>query len=187
MLGDYFHGVPSSVFTICDYYHPGRGLGSYGLLRADTNRTVIAVKQAFLAVRNVVTVFDSDVKSVARRVSTPDQTLWLRAFTRHGRPLFVFWTCGEFVNVGNDWTWKLRYHRPSDVNVTRPAVITCAGERMDHPVWVDLRTGAVYDFPESCVLGSAGGTTYVGVPVYDSPCLLTERGAIDFSILDKMK
>jgi len=178
MLGDYFHGIPSSVFTICDYYHPGRGLGSYGLLRADTNRTVIAVKQAFFAVRNVVTVFDSQVMPSDPRVSTPDQMLWIRAFSRCGHPLFVFWSCGEFANTVNEWSWKVRYLRPNDGNATRPAVFTCAAEPLEDPVWVDLRTGAVYDFPKGQALRCAGGTTYVGVPVYDSPCLLTERAAV---------
>jgi len=178
MLGDYFHGVPSSVFTICDYYHPGRGIGSYGLLRADTNGTVIAVKQAFFAVRNVVTVFDSEVKRFGADVSTPDQSLWLRAFTRRGLPLLVFWTCGEFENTEKEWEWRMRFRRPGDSNATRPAVLHCEGAPLADPVWVDLRTGAVYDFPKAQVLRRTGGTTYVGVPVYDSPCLLTERGAL---------
>ena len=175
MLGDFVHGVPSSVFTICDYFHPGRGIGSYGLLRADSNRDVIGVKQAFWAVRNVVTVFDSELVRVPRRVSSPERTLWLYEYARKGHPLFVFWTCGGYEEAPKGW--KMVYRRPSDCNATRPAVIEHPDAPMKEPVWVDLRTGAVHEVPRENVLRRAGGTTYVGIPVYDSPCLLTERAA----------
>lgn len=175
MLGDFVHGVPSSVFTICDYFHPGRGIGSYGLLRADSNRDVIGVKQAFWAVRNVVTVFDSELVRVPRRVSSPERTLWLHEYARRGHPLFVFWTCGGYEETPKGW--KMVYRRPSDCNATRPAVIEHPDAPMKEPVWVDLRTGAVHEVPRENVLRRAGGTTYVGIPVYDSPCLLTERAA----------
>ena len=41
------------------------------------------------------------------------------------------------------------------------------------------RSGAVHEVPRENVLRRTGGTTYVGIPVYDSPCLLTERGAVE--------
>ena len=75
------------------------------------------------------------------------------------------------------------YRRPSDGNATRPAVIEHPDAPMKEPVWVDLRTGAVHKVPRANVLRRAGGTTYVGMPVYDSPCLLTERTAIDMERL----
>ena len=177
MLGDFVHGVPSSVFTICDYFHPGRGIGSYGLLRADSNRDVIGVKQAFLAVRNVATVFDSELVRVPRRVSSPERTLWRDEYARQGHPLFVFWTCGGYEETSKGW--KMAYRRPSDDNATRPAVIEHPDAPMKEPVLIDLRTGAVYEVPRESGLRRSGGTTYVGIPVYDSPCLLTERGAVE--------
>ena len=176
MLGDFVHGVPSSVFTICDYFHPGRGIGSYGLLRADAKCDVIGVKQAFYAVRNVATVFDSELVRVPRRVSSPERTLWLYEFARKGHPLFVFWTCGGYEE-GSDG-WKMVYRRPSDDNATRPAVIEHPDAQMREPVWVDLRTGRVYAFPKDRMLVHSCGVTFVDVPVYDSPCVLTEKSAL---------
>ena len=177
MLGDYVRGIPSSVFTICDYYHPGRGIGCYGLLRADSERNVIAVKRAYGAVRNVVTVFDSSVKRVPRRVASPETSLQLWEFSRRECPLFVFWTCGAFARSKEGW--KMRYERPGDGFNVHPVVIEHPGEPMKDPVWVDLLTGKVWTFPKENVLKRAGGTTYVNVPAYDSPCILTERGALD--------
>ena len=167
------------MFTISDYYHPGRGIGCYGLLRADSNRNIIAVKRAYGAVRNVVTVFDSSIARVPRRVSSPETSLQLWEFARRGHPLFVFWTSGEF-----SWSkdgWKMRYERPKDDFTIHPILIEHPGAPMADPVWVDLLTGKVWEFPKANALKRAGGTTYTNVPAYDSPCILTERAALDIN------
>ena len=39
--------------------------------------------------------------------------------------------------------------------------------------------GLVYDVPKRCVSDSPDAVYYLRVPVYDSPCLLTERSALD--------
>mgnify|MGYP000883005870 CR=1 FL=1 len=173
MLGDYVRGIPSSVFTICDYFHPGRGIGSYGLLRADSNRDVIAVKRAFYAVQNLVTIFDSPVARVPRRVSSPENSLQLWDFARDRKPFFVFWTTGEWRNSPQGW--QMHYVRPGDNCRTRPAVIEWTGEPLADPVWVDLLTGRVYAYPKAKMLRRSGGITFIDVPVYDSPCILADR------------
>ena len=177
MLGDFARGIPSSVFTICDYVHPGRGIGCYGLLRADSARNVIGVKRAFDAVRNIVTVFDSETTRVKRRVSSPETSLQLWEFERRGAPLFVFWTAGdwEFADGG----WRMAYRRPGDSLETRPAVLVWPGKPFRDPVWIDLLTGEVRAFPRDRMVASADGTVFTGVPVFDSPCLLAERAAVE--------
>ena len=65
--------------------------------------------------------------------------------------------------------------RPGDGFATRPYAFNLAGAPLRDPVWVDLLTGAVYEFPQSGQLVHSDGVTFVDVPVYDSPCLLTER------------
>ena len=47
-------------------------------------------------------------------------------------------------------------------------------------VWVDLMTGRVYEFPQKNIkpTGRADCAIYKMVPVYDSPCLLTERAVV---------
>ena len=177
MLGDFVHEIPSSVFTICDYYHPGRGIGNYGLLRADSAHNVIGVKRAFAAVRNVVTVFDSSLVRVPRRVSSPESSLQLWEFQRKGAPLFVFWTTGEWVHENG--TWRMAYCRPGDGMETRPAVIRWPGAPLAEPVWVDLLTGDVRVFPKGRMKECADGLVFTDVPVYDSPCIITERRALD--------
>ena len=181
MLGDFVRGVPSSVFTICDYYHPGRGIGSYGLLRADSARNVIGVKRAFGAVRNIATVFDSELRRVEKRVSSPESSLQLWEFQRRGAPLFVFWTAGEWEQEKDGKGWRIVYRRPGDSMEKRPAVLVWPGEPLAEPVWVDLLTGEVRAIPKENATVCADGTVFTDVPVYDSPCVITERRAIDIA------
>lgn len=68
---------------------------------------------------------------------------------------------------------------PSDGFTTRPEMLEWAGEPLRDLVWVDLFTGAVYVFPAKDQIRHSRGVSFVRVPVYDSPCVLTERAALD--------
>jgi len=68
---------------------------------------------------------------------------------------------------------------PSDDFTTRPAVFEWAGEPLKDPVWVDLFTGAVYEIPAKRQIVHSRGVSLVRIPVYDSPCFVTERAALD--------
>ena len=92
------------------------------------------------------------------------------------RPLFAFWTCGHTSGKWRDTT--VTYDRPSDSFTTRPTVIDWNGPAFEEPVWVDLLTGRVYAFPKEDMLVHSAGVTFVNVPVYASPCVLTERAAL---------
>ena len=191
MLGDLGHDVESSVFTICDFNHAGREINLKGLLRADEDRNVIAVKRAYYAVQNVVSVFDDTLTRVkgscfADGFGTKDASISTYEYRKEtGERLFVFWTHGrDFVYAGGaegvlgEGKWTLPYERPGDSFATRPAVFKCSGAPLADPVWVDLFTGRIYRFPRRNVLVSGKSVRYVDVPVYDSPCLLTERSAV---------
>ena len=172
MLGDLGHDVESSVFTICDFNHTGREINLKGLLRANWNKEVIAVKRAYYAVQNVVSIFDDTLERVKdTRFGTKDTTLSTYEYKKaDGQRLFVFWTHGE--NSG-------KYQRPGDSFQTRPAVLKHPeGKPFNEPVWVDLFTGAVYKFPKQRQIVIPAGVIFLDVPVYDSPCLLTERSLV---------
>ena len=196
MLGDLGHDVESSVFTIVDYPHKGRFLNTKGLLRADEKRNVIAVKRAYYAVQNVVSVFDDRWTRVKDSkfgdgFGTEDMTLSTYHYVKDsGEPLFVFWTHGkEFVKVrekfiDNGLMMPLKgkympFERPGESFETRPAAFRWTGAALKDPVWVDLLTGAVYAFAKENLLRCHNGTYLVNVPVYDSPCFITERSALD--------
>ena len=161
---------------------PAERSGDSRLVR---DRNIIAVKRAYGAVRNIVTVFDSSITRVPRRVSSPEMSLQLWEFARRGQPLFVFWTHGHMAPK-TDWTKvkpdDLVLDRPSDSFATRPIVIDWRGAAFENPVWVDLLTGRVYAFPKEDMLVHSAGVTFVNVPVYDSPCVLTERAALNINL-----
>ena len=60
------------------------------------------------------------------------------------------------------------------------AVFDWAGAPLRDHVWVDVFTGAVYEIPAKHQIVHSRGITFVRIPVYDSPCLVTERAALDF-------
>lgn len=251
MLGDLGHGVESSVFTICDFNHIGREINRKGLLRADEDHRVIAVKRAYYAVQNLASVFGGDlaVDDISRRgaenaehegvsanlrasaslrennspflqpttLRSVDLSLSAYAFTfsdaaapsTSSRDVFAsgggavprptasarilaFWSHGcDFLrpeqmpsNVRGIHATApderiLPFERPGDSFETRPAVFEdYSGEPLRDPVWVDLLSGGIYDFPAERVVKCRTCVRYLDVPVYDSPCLLAERSAI---------
>jgi hypothetical protein len=42
-----------------------------------------------------------------------------------------------------------------------------------NPVWLDLRTGMVYQIPEGTCTNQGGSTLIRALPVYDSPVVIT--------------
>ena len=177
MLGDLGHDVRGNVFTITDFNHTRREVNVKGLLRANDRKETIGVKRAFYAVQNVLSVFDDTLTRVRAdlSVSTTDRTLELYEYRKpDGAPVFVFWRSSDAPSpkpgVGNPhWT------RPSDSFETSPGVFTVKGAPLAEPVWVDLLSGRVYAVDARNVLRSNDVVHYVNVPVYDSPCVLTER------------
>ena len=189
MLGDLGHDVESSVFTICDFNHTGREINLKGLLRANEEKEVVAVKRAYYAVQNVVSVFDDTLVRVADSgFGTKDVTVCTYEYKKaDGARVFAFWSCAETTRTADKEKDPLLpagqvipvYERPGDSFATRPHVFKWTGAPLKDPVWVDLFTGAVYAFPKKDVCVSANSTRYVNVPVYDSPCLLAERSALE--------
>ena len=176
------------MFTICDFNHKGREINLKGLLRANVNKEVIAVKRAYYAVQNVVAVFDDTLARVKESpFGTKDASMSTYEYRKEsGERLFVFWTHGRDITLAGgtagvlgEGQGPLTYVRPGDSFETRPAVFNYNGAPLEDPVWVDLFTGRVYAFPKQDMLVHSCGVTFVNVPVYDSPCLLTERSALD--------
>ena len=184
MLGDLGHDVESSVFTICDFNHTGREINLKGLLRANENKEVIAVKRAYYAVQNVVSLFDDTLERVRESTfGTKDATISTYEYRKaDGRPVFVFWTHADelvFEKKKKGETGPARhlpkFTRPGDSFSTRPAMFKFAGPAPKDPVWVDLLTGRIYEFPKKDMLVHSNGVTFINVPVYDSPCVLADK------------
>jgi len=186
MLGDLGHDVRSSIFTICDFNYRGREINRKGLVRSNAENKVLGPKLSWHAVRNTVGFFDATVTRVkAPRVTTRDRMLELYEYAfGNGSPVFVYWQSKVETDLdpaAQDAPKKdySRYARPGDSLVTRPFVLEWAGEPLKEPVLVDLISGGVYAVPSESTLVHSCGTSFVNMPVYDGPLVITERRALD--------
>ena len=117
-----------------------------------------------------------DVKKRSARVD--DGTGRMRPVTHveavRTRPILM----PEDENGYMQWAGMEGHGIPSDNFTTRPAVFEWSGDPLRDPVWVDLFTGVVYQVPEARQIVHSCGVSFVRIPVYDSPCVLTERAAL---------
>ena len=198
MLGDLGHDIRSLVYSMSDLQY-GNFLGTgkvrhnaKGLVRTNGKCEAIALKRAYYAVQNVVSVFDDTLS----RVKEPDLynddplTAAYEFAKADGRRVYAFWTFATKCAIDprdkgvptakHQYPSIVTYERPGDSFETAPRVFRTLGvSPLKEPVWVDLMTGGVYEFPSENVIVNSEGVTYLDVPVYDSPCLLAEKSALE--------
>ena len=197
MLGDLGHDVRSLVYSICDLQYTDYPDGKprhnpKGLLRTNDKCEVVGVKCAYYAVQNVVSVFDDTVEHV--RESDVENQNPFRAIYEFrkdtGARIYAFWTFADYserdprdkgLPTIKCRPFIIHYIRPDDAfDATPCAIRTKNVPPLEDPVFVDLLTGAVYEYPRDLINVNSEGATYLEVPTYDSPCLLTERAALDY-------
>lgn len=167
MLGDVGHGIKSSVFTISDISYHKDFISRYGLLKTAPDNSIIKVKQVYYLVQNLVAVCNDALQPVAgyslTAASDPPLTWYAWRDKATGNDLVALWD-GSGV--------------PGNGVATRPVTLTIRGARLPEPVWLDLLTGRVYQVPAEAVQVDGEVTTITGVPVYDSPVVLCDRGLL---------
>ena len=182
MLFDRGLDIPALVFTMSDlHYGAQRKLGSNpkGLIRSNARLETIGVKRVYYAVQNVVSLFDDTLERLPEPLlKTPDCSIRNYTYRKSdGRIVQVFWVWGVelpgFVRAP-----RAAGKRPGDSFETRPIVLQGPAKAMEDPVWVDLFTGRIYEFPKRNMVADADDVTFMNVPAYDSPCVLTERSVV---------
>ena len=171
MLGDFARGIRCSLFVLTDFQRPGcRTQNHKGLLRIDGDLRTVGIKTAYYAAQNVVSVFDSEVRVLPSRPMCGRTDMELFAFERKGKPILAFWQ-----NNG-------RKDPPGDAIVHLGSALTLYWQdarTFEDPVWVDLLSGRVYEFPKRYILREGGFNIVNLLPLIDSPCLLAERAALE--------
>ena len=197
MLGDLGHDVESGLFCIADINYgpptfPTFFCNRKGYLRLNASNDVVRVKRAYYAVQNTVSVFDSTVRRVREnpRAACTDRTVSLYEYeAKNGSPILAFWyhgpvtvrsTADTFVEDQNVSVLIDPKAKPGDSFETRGVAFTWSGRKFVDPVWVDLMTGWVFELPAELQIEHSCGIDFADIPVYDSPCLLTERSAVSF-------
>ena len=167
MLGDLGHDVESAVFTICDFNHVGREINRKGLLHATADKKVDGIKLAYYAVQNAVAVFDDTLE----RIREPSAAVMYDKTTA----CFVYRNKTTGQNLVALWDDS---GTPDDAFVTRPAQVTVKGLVFKEPVWVDLISGRIYEFPTDRLVQAGGFTIFRDVPLYDAPVLIAEKALV---------
>jgi len=170
MMGDLGRDFESMVFAMMDMIYAGKDaqvINRKGLLRTDTNHQVEKVKMAYYAVQNTVAIFDSTlelVKDAEISVDYKNRTsAYLYSKKEGNGQLLVLWD---------------RSGIPSDEVVTGSAKITVKECTIKEPVWVDLITGRIYEFPKERISRDGNATSFADVPVYDAPVLIVEKNIV---------
>ncbi len=163
-LNDRGQNIGTSIFSMADLQYPDE-INRKGLLLTNESKEVVRPKHAYSAVQHLVSVFDADLNPTEELEFTDDTYHGIRAYRFAG-------SRGAVVAL-----W-FSDNVPSDYNGTTPVDFTFSGLPFEDPVYVDLRTGVVYDIPGSHRRLTEAGQEFYDLPVYDSPTLIAERSAL---------
>ena len=171
MVGDFSRGIRCSLFVLTDFQRPGYKTQNHkGLLRIDANLKTIGIKPAYYAAQNVASVFDSEVKRLPNRLVSSRKDAEAFAFLKRGKPLLAFWLNGNKVEAPDGGLMSVGFPL---------TLIWHHRQAFEDPVWVDLLSGRVHAFPKRLIARDGDVSIISFLPSIDSPCLLTERAALD--------
>lgn len=168
MLSDKGKAIPTTVFSISDMNYGVRDnivkKNVKGLLETDGQNKVIRPKEAFHAVRNLVSLWNvmgSPARCAATVGGEGDYSLY--AFeSSEGDRSYALW---EDSSV------------PSNILAMWPVRLEIQDHAFHKPVCVDIRTGQVYSV--RCTRGVNGGCI-LELPAYDSPVLVVEKHRLSY-------
>jgi hypothetical protein len=169
MLAHQGKDVPFNLFTMIDLHYRWGGkldMNYKGLLAAREDQTVAYAKPAYFAAQNVFAIFNDSLVRVTNFTCTASVTNAVAAFahaSKAGDRVVTLWFKGAM---------------PSDSNAKTLVDFTFHASRFAAPVYADLRTGAVYSIPQANWSRVGDGVVLRQIPVYDSPIVIADRGAL---------
>ncbi|MEW1584435.1 hypothetical protein AB0283_03150 [Micromonospora vinacea] len=165
-LADLGRGISTSVFSIADLNYPSK-VNSKGLVRTGTDKKVRYAKPSYYAIQSAAALIDDTMTPITGYGVTDDTTkaLAVQAFRKAGtgRQSVALWFSGA---------------TPGDDNTRTPVTLTVSAGSFADPVYVDPRTGAVFDIPAGNWSVSGTSYTFRDVPLYDSPILIADRSVV---------
>ena len=164
-IGDFCLGVPSSVFTICDFNHLGRQINRKGLLMADEEHNVLRPKLVYGSIQNMTTLFNDLLEPVPGAAAIRYKNrCQLFAFARQGKRMLAFWDRSDI---------------PGDETGVGKADVLVRNFALRKPVLIDVLYGDVYELPQSCISELGDITLYLGIPCADTPFVMADRDFVE--------
>ena len=193
MLGDFYRGIESSIFTISDLHYDAEK-NVKGLLRTGTwnstndspyfngDQTVKGKKIAYSSYQNVTSVFDNRMQVIASPACTAPYGFTVHAYTRNDggvvRNMLAVWRKTSELPAPNNVV-KI------DINCTNFHFPRLASGPTLRPRFADLLDGRVYQLNSTAtVVGNSAASNDVGlrgIPVGDHPVLIADQGIVLFT------
>lgn len=164
MAGDRVRGIRSNVFTMIDLKYLNMQQ-SFGMIRSNLLLEFIYKRPTFYAVQHMMTFFDDAVKpaGLLQYESAAPRKLTVAGFDKAGTPVALVWYSDKVPDDELKWD---------------PVNLTIKGVTFKEPVYVELITGRVYELASGSWKSEGGDTRLTGLPVWDSPVMLAERGQV---------
>jgi hypothetical protein len=175
LLSDLGHDIPSLYFAIIDmvyerHHHQAgvRTINRKGLLKANADRSVAAVKPAYYAMQYLTATMDDRLARIT--------DLWSESSAQHSLALYGYRETEGRAHVLSLW---FDGEIPGDTNQKTQIDLTVQGCTFEQPAYVDLRSGEVYGIPKAMFQANGSRVTFSDLPVYDSPVLIAERSLLN--------
>ncbi len=169
MLRDLGVDAESSAFTIMDFYIPGTGWNTKGLIQSYGDKTAAYAKPAYFAIQNLTSIFDDSLQRIAgysysRSGSSAAIQVFGYEHAASSQQIVAIWKSGA---------------APSDDNTATAMNFTFNNGHFTDPVYVNLLDGKVYDIPSANWSQSGSAYTFTDVPVPDAPILIADKSLVD--------
>ncbi len=184
MMGDLGRDIPSNYFLIIDivYTHdhdklmPKPMRNTKGLIESDLERNFIKLKPSYFAYQHTTSIFDNTLERIPNYVYQVNSETSLSVFAYRSK-LFdkqavTIWKDKETPTTSNKKT-NLTFEFPQGM--------------FDEPVYVDLRTGKIFEIPASDWEKNGTNYTFKNVPIYDSPILIADKSLIQIELDNNLK
>jgi hypothetical protein len=166
LLGDLGRDIPTSYFAIMDMKYPDE-MNVKGLLKSREDQTVEYRRPSYFAVQAMASIFDNALERIPnyRYAANAKRSLSVFGYENRysGKQVVTIWFDDQI---------------PSDSNKKSNTNFTFYFGSFDEPVYVDLRTGAVYEIPQKNYTKKGSVFEFKNIPIYDSPILIADKSVV---------
>lgn len=168
LLNDLGRGIPSNYFGIMEMKYPDE-INAKGLLESDNEKKVVRPKHTYFVLQRLASVFDNTLVPLEDFQYKLSANIPLAIYAYKQREsnnhLITIWLKN---GIPNDFNWKFY----QDLKFKKV--------KFKEPVYVDMLTGDVFEIDDKNWKMDANDVSFLNVPLYDSPVLLTEKSLITF-------
>jgi len=152
---------------------------------SDMTKKAVRPKLSYYAVQNVASVFDNSLQRIKNIRETynadlvpanPDDVAMTKS-TDRSLAVYGYWNKTNKLNIFTIWQDEAI---PTNSQEKKMLNFTFTNANFEHPVYVDIITGNVYDIPASQWNKKGTKYTFRNIPIYDGPILIADKQLINY-------